>query len=74
MRVYELAKKLGVDTKKLIELLKDNGVSKKSTFSGLSDSEVTIIYSLPQFSDKERKEKYCIEKNNKTRIGNKRSK
>ncbi|MCD6221119.1 translation initiation factor IF-2 [bacterium] len=43
MRLYEIAKKLGIPNKKVIEILEKAGVKNKKTLSSITDKEYTII-------------------------------
>ena len=43
MRVYELAKKLNVPSKKMVAKCHELGMTSKNNFSGLSDAEVALI-------------------------------
>ena len=43
MRLYEIAKKLGIPNKEVIEILEKAGVKNKKTLSSITDKEYTII-------------------------------
>jgi len=43
MRLYEIAKKLGISNKKAIEILKEAGIKDKKTLSAITDEEYAII-------------------------------
>ena len=51
IRVYELAKSLGKDSKEIIELLKKNGVEVKNHMSSVTDEDASIVRN--RFSKKE---------------------
>ena len=42
IRVYELAKSLGKDSKEIIELLKKNGIEVKNHMSSVSDEDAMV--------------------------------
>ena len=43
IRVYELAKQLGLDNKELKKILVDNGIEVKSHMSSVSEKDVEIV-------------------------------
>ena len=46
MKIYELAKKLEVDNKQVIELAKNNGIEVKSHLSSITEEEVKMLEKL----------------------------
>ncbi|SEQ35526.1 translation initiation factor IF-2 [Lachnospiraceae bacterium RM5] len=63
IRVYELAKQLGLDNKVVKEILKDNGIEVKSHMSSISDEAVEIVKkSLKNKNEKNEKREEKVEK------------
>ena len=57
MRVYELARKLKIPTRKLLEILSEWGIEGKSTLSNLSPQEVEDIQEIIEEKEKAEEEK-----------------
>lgn len=62
MRVYELAKKLGVSTHELLEVLKDLGVETKSHFSKIDEETADTIESILSSSTKTEEKEDVMER------------
>lgn len=58
IRIYELAKKLGVDSKKIITELEEMGVEKKSSVSALDEADAEII--SESIAEKKREERKTL--------------
>ncbi|MBT9131527.1 translation initiation factor IF-2 [candidate division NPL-UPA2 bacterium Unc8] len=58
IRIYELAKKLGVDSKKIITKLEEMGVGKKSSISALDETDAEII--SESITEKEKEERKSL--------------